>query len=602
MNTSKPLSKQPQATSPIGGFSLVEMLIVAPIVILMIGIFVSAIVAMTGDILSTRSANSLSYNVQFALDTIATDVKLSGGFLATNNIALSSPQGYNNDTTNFHNADATNGTMLILNTYATTSNPLDSTQNLFYMSGQPNACNSAQLSQNPPVMFNVVYFVRNNTLWRRVIAPANYTTVGCAGGSIGSPWQQPSCATISGFMCKALDQRLVDGIETGGFSVNYYTTNTSTTPNTIASDNSKSDAVRFAALQTTSTVSVTINASVTAAGRVTTQSGTIREVSPNNNTTVTSDVTWSSFSMQSGWTDYGSGYNPNGYRRTKDGVVTLRGLIRKSSAMSGGEIIATLPVGYRPAEQLIFQTSTSPNAASRVDVYTNGNIAAWGDPNWLSLEGINFLASDTPYAFTNLGMLNGWVAYGAPFSPAAYAVDASGRTHVKGLVKNGTTTSGTPIATLPAGTRPAEYYHLGNDNNNVFGFTSLDSSGNIIVKSGLNGYLSLQSMTYPASYTGWVSLTLQNGWLYYGSPFTTPQYTKSADGLVSLKGLINTGTVGATVATLPVGYRPTGRVLYGNVSYGLYSRVDIDSSGNIIAVAGNNGWFSLDNISFFAGQ
>jgi hypothetical protein len=270
--------------------------------------------------------------------------------------------------------------------------------------------------------------------------------------------------------------------------------------------------------------------------------------------------------------------------------------------MVGGETIANLPVGYRPSDQLIFQTSTSPNAASRVDVKTNGDVVAWGDPNWLSLDGVNFLASDTPYTYTTLGMLNGWVAYGAPFSPAAYTMDASGRVHTKGLVKNGTTTSGTPIANLPVGYRAAEYNHIGNDNNNVFGYISLDNAGNMIVKSGYNGYLSLQTITYPAGYTGWMGLTFQNSWVAYGGGCTTPQYTKSADGLVSLHGLVANGTIGATIATLPVGYRPAARVLIHAVSTGLYGRLDIDTSGNIIAVSGTNNWYSLDGVTFFAGS
>lgn len=291
------------------------MLIVAPIVILMIGVFVSAIVSMTGDVLSTRGSNALAYNVQDALGRIATDIKLSGGLLATNNIPLSAPQGYNNDTTTFHNSSATTGTMLILNSYATTNNPLSTTQSLLYMSDQPNACNSPQVNQNPPVMLNIVYFVKNNTLWRRVIVPANYATVGCTGGSIGAPWQQPSCYPgISGTICKTQDQRLVDGIATNGFSISYYSSPNSIIPNSIASDDdhTKSNSVRQAALQTTSTVSVTIDAKNTIAGRDISQSGSIREISPNN-------ITPSAFSSCSAILNAGSSTGNGIYSIDPDG-------------------------------------------------------------------------------------------------------------------------------------------------------------------------------------------------------------------------------------------------------------------------------------------
>jgi type II secretory pathway pseudopilin PulG len=272
------------------GFTIVEMLIVAPIVILVIGVFVTAVVNMTGDVLATRSANALSYSIQDALNRIEQDVDLSGGYLATNNITLAPPQGYNgdathpSDVTNFHNADATNGTMLILNTYATTSNPLTSTRSLVYASGRPNACGSTSINQNPPVMMNVIYFVKNGTLWRRVVAPSFYATVGCIGGSVGAPWQQPSCAPgASGTICKTQDMRLVDGIASGGFSVSYYPSPSSTTANITASDSGSADGVRQTALQANNTVGVTISAASTVAGRSISQSGTMRTVSPNNN-------------------------------------------------------------------------------------------------------------------------------------------------------------------------------------------------------------------------------------------------------------------------------------------------------------------------------
>jgi len=266
----------------IRGFTIVEMLIVAPIVILVIGIFITAVVNMTGDVLATRASNVLSYNIQDALNRIEQDVDSSGGYLATNNITLTSPQGYDDITASFKNVGA-NGTMLILNTYATTSSPLNSTSIVYTPS--PNLCGSNLVSQNPPVMMNIIYFVKNGTLWRRVVAPSNYMTIGCS-----VPWQQPSCApgfTTPSF-CKTQDTRLVDGIVSGtGFGVGYYTSASSTIANSTASDSGQSDSARQAALQSTNTASVTINATSTVAGRNISQSGTMRAISPNNNTTTT---------------------------------------------------------------------------------------------------------------------------------------------------------------------------------------------------------------------------------------------------------------------------------------------------------------------------
>lgn len=259
------------------GFTLIEMLVIVPVVILVIGIFISVIVSMTGDILAARGSNALSNNIQDALNRIEQDVNSSSGYLATNNITLTSPQGYDNDTASFDNV-GTNGTMLILNSYATTGNPLSSNQSTIY-TPSPNPCNSTQINQNPPVMVNIIYFVKNGTLWRRVVAPYNYATIGCS-----VPWQQPSCtpgyATPS--FCKTQDTRLVDNIQTNGFNVSYFINAGSVSANATASDSSQPDSTRQTALQAANTIGVTINATGTIAGRNVSQSGTLRAVSPNN--------------------------------------------------------------------------------------------------------------------------------------------------------------------------------------------------------------------------------------------------------------------------------------------------------------------------------
>ena len=189
LTTVRPLTKHSKKS----GFTIIEMLIVAPIVLLTIGVFIGAIVNMTGDVLASRSANSTTYSIQDALNQIDTDVKSSAGYLATNNFTLSAGQGYDNgstSTTAFQNASTANGTMLILNSYATPTNPLSSGKNYINLVNQPNACNSATVNQNSKLMINIVYFVKDNTLWRRVVMPSTYANVGT---NCTEPWQKPTC-------------------------------------------------------------------------------------------------------------------------------------------------------------------------------------------------------------------------------------------------------------------------------------------------------------------------------------------------------------------------------------------------------------------------
>ena len=262
----------------ISGLTLVEVLVISPIIILLIGAFIAVIVTLTGDVISNRSSNAQSYTIQDALNRIEQDAKLSTDFLATNNIALTSPQGIDDATGVFHNADTTYGQMLILNMYATTKNPSDSSKNTLYTI-EPNACSSGLASQNAPLMFNVVYFVKNGNLYRRVIATSDYATNSCnaATKTITLPWQQPTCsAGYAAAFCKTQDELLVTGIAaTDGFLVNYLSSSSSSII-TNANDAAKSDADRQTSLNDAATVKITINTGITAAGRSTSQSGTIR--------------------------------------------------------------------------------------------------------------------------------------------------------------------------------------------------------------------------------------------------------------------------------------------------------------------------------------
>jgi len=253
------------------GFTIVEMLVIVPIVLLTIGAFITIIINMTADVLVTRSANVLAYDIQETLDRIETDVKFSTGFLATNDITLQSPQGYGGGTTAFTNVGA-NGNMLILKTLATTDNPFAVSNSFVYLDDNPNDCASSQYTNNIPMTTNVIYFVANNTLWRRSVLTSNYTTAGC-----DTPWQQPSCTPgDSGTPCVAQDVKLLDGINSTDFIMQYFTSASGTEANSIATNTGSSNSARDSALDTTTTVSISINATRSVAGKDVAQSGTIR--------------------------------------------------------------------------------------------------------------------------------------------------------------------------------------------------------------------------------------------------------------------------------------------------------------------------------------
>ncbi len=702
------LHNKPSSNRLQQGFTFIEILIIAPIVILTIGAFITVIVGMTGEVLSSRASSVLAYDVQDALNRIENDVKLSSTFLATNNITLTSGQGYNDLTGGFANASVANGEMLILSVPVTTGNPMSITNSVVYLANKPRPCGDAQITGNTPLTMNVIYFVKNNTLWRRTIMPSTYNDV--PNTVCNAPWQQPSCApNIAGTLCKTQDVKLVDGIGTNGFNVDYFNLANDTAANTIASDTSQLDAARGAAMQATATVGVTINSASTVAGRDISQSATLRAtrldvnastivavvpdvipaaptvtasfLAPDNgkaswpavpgassynlqyninggawttaiantlNPTYTNDSTsytvntfrtniinfrvsatntagtsgygtgsvtippWNALLLVNDWSDYQNAYATSGFTKTSAGVVMLKGLIRKTATQGASETIAVLPPGYRPSEQLIFQTETNPNVASRVDITTGGNIIlSVGSNGWVSLDGIKFLPSGSGYTFTPLTPLyNSWTIYSSPpYATPAYTLDSSGRVHLNGLVKNGSST----IGILPVAYRPSLDMYLPGDAANAFGTFTVQAGGNIIPIVYTNPYVSIQAMFYPASYpnggacvtsaTSWCNLTLQNGWVYYGG-LTTPQYAKAPDGIVTVKGFIKSGTTasGTVIGNLPVGYRPLATILLAGVGWNANNRIDVFPNGDIVARIVDAGWTSLENITFMAEQ
>ena len=117
------------------------------------------------------------------------------------------------------------------------------------------------------------------------------------------------------------------------------------------------------------------------------------------------NVTWINYGLETvssptfgtGWQNYsvahGSGFEDARYY-VDNGRVYLGGLIRKTSGITTGDIMITLPIGYRPQKQRIFTVSTEAGIV-RIDVAANGNVvfngpSYNGGQNWVSLDGISF--------------------------------------------------------------------------------------------------------------------------------------------------------------------------------------------------------------------
>jgi hypothetical protein len=332
---------------------------------------------------------------------------------------------------------------------------------------------------------------------------------------------------------------------------------------------------------------------------------------------VTQD-SWTSLTYNlSGTTDYDTTYNTGAYRKTTAGVVILKGLIKRSSAINSGEVIATLPASYRPARQLIFVVGAYNNTAARIDVRANGEIiyVSGGTPaTWISLEGIHFIPNNGRYTSTVIKKFTSpWNSYGNGWLPASYVVDDLNRVHLQGLLSyTGTTPAdNTGIFVMPDTLRPSGYMHIPAVCGafSAIGITSVASGyANTVNTKGSaeSGCIPTQVMYHPTSSgVTWNNITFTTSptpiWTNYGGIFTTAQYARASDGLVSLRGLIKTGTTATSVGVLPAGYRPEKRVLATvDTANGVYGRVDIAADGTIYVVSGSSSWLALDGITFYA--
>ncbi|MGG4398194.1 hypothetical protein ABEX25_28390 [Paenibacillus thiaminolyticus] len=104
----------------------------------------------------------------------------------------------------------------------------------------------------------------------------------------------------------------------------------------------------------------------------------------------------------------------------------------------------------------------------------------------------------------------------------------------------------------------------------------------------------------------WVDASLQNGWVNYGGSFNSAGYSKDDKGVVRLRGLIKSGTVGAVVAfMLPSGFRPMKGLIMSTATYSTasaFGAIEVKSNGAVHVISGGTVYVSLEGISFTAEQ
>jgi Tfp pilus assembly protein PilE len=586
------------------GFTLVEMMVIAPIVILLIGSFIALIVNLTGEVLSSRGSNTMTYDLQDALNRIEEDVKLSTTYLSVNNIPLTATkQGYGTDinngsTVNFTNVAKSGGSnaSLILNGLVTNGNPMSTATGLVYLANKPNSCSTlAVYSQNTPMTMNIVYFVDgNNTLWRRVLMRSDYAAASIRCGS-AAPWQQPSC--IVGYnpstmpFCKTNDVRLMDGIKPSDFIIQYFPSADSTVADPTASNPSiTNDAVRNTALQSNPTVTVSITARKNIAGRDITGSGSIRVTRLDTNA---SSIAIDAPPTAAPSAPVVSSTVANGHEVTftwpRVSTATSYDLEYRINGGAWQSKAASTGLDNNNRSYTVTDGTHTDTVEARVHATNSFGDSAFGTtslaiPLWAPLV-----------------LKGNWTDFGQGYTTAAYTKTKAGVVMLKGLVKNGTST----IGALPADYRPEKAIMFAASSNQAIARLDIQSNGDVIAIIGDGAWFSLDGIAFMPSGTTFTNFVYQNGWTTWDAANWNPAgYALDGVGRVHLRGLIKGGatTPGSAITSVPAAILApeyTHWIETNNNTYGHLS--SIPTSSTIAAKTGASTQYNSFSAMYYTG-
>jgi type II secretory pathway pseudopilin PulG len=208
------------------GFTLVEMLVVSPLLVLIVAVLIGFFVTLTGDALRMRERNTFAYSIQNALHEIERDIRYSTGVVYQTG-TLQPGQGSNSSFTGT-SPFTTNSNTLVLELRATDKNPLDPSRKFLYYANSPNPCNGTLGPEyNETVSYQVIYFLDSGNLTKRTIVDFGGRTVcGVSSPSHAGIFQYNSCKNTASEWCYARDAIIATNVNSLNFQ--YYLTPTST--------------------------------------------------------------------------------------------------------------------------------------------------------------------------------------------------------------------------------------------------------------------------------------------------------------------------------------------------------------------------------------
>lgn len=98
--------------------------------------------------------------------------------------------------------------------------------------------------------------------------------------------------------------------------------------------------------------------------------------------------------------------------------------------------------------------------------------------------------------------------------------------------------------------------------------------------------------------TAWIAPSFLNSWVNFGGSDAIAGYFIDGGSMVHLKGKVKTGTINTPIFTLPAGYRPSENLLFSVPSNGALGILQVDTSGNVNCISGNNTYVDISGVMF----
>ena len=570
-------------TSP--AFTLVELMVAIPMVIVVLGIIIGLMIALVGNVITSNAKNQMIYDVQTALNQIEQDAFLSTSFV--NTYTAPSPQ-MKNDTSGIYDATPAAGVTpdIVFNQLGTTKNPMDPDRGIVYYA-RPNSCDVDKQAANDPFFLKVAYFVRSGVLYKRTIVPLHNTNTGSPNGDTvcDDPWQRGSCTEgyAANVRCETKDTKLLEGVDS--LNVTYFN---KATPGTAVSDAGNADSIR-----------ATITLQRKSAGDTHSYSGGVSATRTNSLPTATAVPGTPVISLS-------GDYPPGGAVFTWRPVPNASSYDVRYSVNNGASwsAIKSIPatqtelkydtVEATGTENIFGGETVRVSVTAKNELGTRSSEATFAIPVWKPCD---------PAAPVT--------TYGGGFAQPAYTYTQAKVVLLKGLVRNASG-SNTGICSIPKEYAPSHHYIFRGYTSTYPSYTEVYPSGEVKATNANNGWHTLDGIAFlpkNTSYT-WQNFTMQSGWCAWATGYVHPRYAIDSvgrfhiDAMIGCNGTKTDNTVMATapIATISLPYQHLAAASSGtSTGTGTINTAGLRSNGanlEILTKGNNVDWLSVHTMAY----